>query len=254
MTTLITLYAKALDSRSKHPILGDRKADEIASMIDYDFERFGSVTIANAMVVRSRQMDIWVREFLSANREPLVLNLGCGLDARISRIEPPPGVSWFDLDYPEVIRERRYFFSEHPGYCMLGSSVSDPGWFRDVPHDRPTMVVAEGLFEYLTAGDVRILLDRLTEQFPGGQVAFDVMNSFAVGTVNRELKRKVGVELRWAVDDLREVDKLNPSLKRVSNVDLLASRYIPLGYRVALASVQVVPRFRNMVRLLRYEF
>lgn len=32
-TLLITLYAKALDNRSKHPILHDAKADEIAAQI-----------------------------------------------------------------------------------------------------------------------------------------------------------------------------------------------------------------------------
>lgn len=40
-TLLITLLAKAIDSRrrSKHPILHDRKTAEILHMIDYDFEK-----------------------------------------------------------------------------------------------------------------------------------------------------------------------------------------------------------------------
>jgi O-methyltransferase involved in polyketide biosynthesis len=36
-----------------------------------------------------------------------VLQLGCGLDSRIYPVNPPPEVTWFDVDYPEVIGVRR---------------------------------------------------------------------------------------------------------------------------------------------------
>ena len=38
-TLLITLNAKARDSRKKNSILHDKKADEILVSIDYDFEK-----------------------------------------------------------------------------------------------------------------------------------------------------------------------------------------------------------------------
>lgn len=34
--------------------------------------------------------------------EATVLNLGCGLDSRIFRIDPGPGVRWFELDFPDA--------------------------------------------------------------------------------------------------------------------------------------------------------
>jgi O-methyltransferase involved in polyketide biosynthesis len=37
-TALVTQYARALDSRSPRPILGDTVADEIVAKIDYDFQ------------------------------------------------------------------------------------------------------------------------------------------------------------------------------------------------------------------------
>ena len=55
-TLLITLQAKALDSRSKEPILNDKKAEEILHLIDYDFEKinhFGN----EIMVIRAKQLD-----------------------------------------------------------------------------------------------------------------------------------------------------------------------------------------------------
>jgi len=116
------------------------------------------------------------------------------------------------------------------------------------------MVVAEGLFEYLTEEDVRTLLNRLTDRFPHGQVAFDVMSSSAVRSGRTALKARMGVEHKWAVDDVRAVDALDKRLKRVSSLSLLSSCYMPLGYRMLFRSLSIIPRFRGMIRLLRYEF
>ena len=252
-TTLITLYAKAMDSRSKHPILGDKKAEEIVSRIDYDFQKVKSSSIANTMVVRSKHLDEWVREFLASNPDAVVLNLGCGLDSRVLRIGPGMGVSWFDLDLPEVIAERRKFYEQTERYRMLESSVTEGQWLDGIPKGRPLLAVAEGLLEYLAEGDVRSLLNRLTERFAEGEVIFDVMNSYAIG-MSRSSFRLNGAELKWAVDDIGEVDRMDPKLRRTTKQNLLTSRYLPFGYRVIFGSIQVVPRFRNMVCLLRYDF
>ncbi len=83
-TLLMPLYAKALDSRSKHSILHDEKADGIVKMIDYDYEKLEHFGNGNVLVVRARQLDEWVKEFLRSNPNVVVLNLGCGLDTRVS--------------------------------------------------------------------------------------------------------------------------------------------------------------------------
>jgi O-methyltransferase involved in polyketide biosynthesis len=253
-TLLIPLYARALDSRSSHPILGDKKADEMVRTIDYDFERLKGFGNRNVLVVRAKQMDEWTKEFLASNPDAVVLNLGCGLDSRVSRISPPSSVSWFDLDYPQVIEERQKFYSDRDGYQMLGSSLTEPGWLERVPKDRPAIVVADGVFEYLAEEDVKSLFNKVTDRFPRGQIVFDVMSSFAIKSGRSRLKAKTGAELRWAVDDVRAVDSLDPRLKRASNISLFGSRALPLRYRVVFGAVSVMPRFGNMIRLLRYDF
>lgn len=55
-TLLITLYAKALDNRSKRPLLRDTKADEIAALIDYDFEQLNGFDKGNLTVLRAKQL------------------------------------------------------------------------------------------------------------------------------------------------------------------------------------------------------
>ena len=78
-------------------------------MIDYDFDKLTGFGDRIMMPLRARQYDEWLREFLAAHRDAVVLNLGCGLDTRVSRIDPPTSVRWFDIDFPEVIDLRRNF-------------------------------------------------------------------------------------------------------------------------------------------------
>jgi O-methyltransferase involved in polyketide biosynthesis len=256
-TLLITLYAKALDHRSRHPVLDDEKADEMVRTIDYDFEKLSSFGNGNIMVVRAKQFDEWLREFLSSNPSAVVLNLGCGLDTRVSRIKPPTSVSWFDIDYPEVIAERRKFYSERKGYRMTASSLTEPGWLEEVPRDRPAMIIADGVFEYLAPDEVKALLNRLIGHFPRGQIVFDVMSSFAVNSERSNLQETTGAVHQWTVDDVRTVDGMDPQLKRIDDVSVFRSRYVrklPVKYRLVYGTMSVFSTFRNMMRLLRYEF
>ncbi len=105
------LKAKALDNRLPDPILGDALAEQVMRRLDpgYDKGRFGTSQLGLAAVVRAKVYDDWARDFLAAHRDAVVLELGCGLDARVYRIDPPATVDWYDLDYPSVIELRGQF-------------------------------------------------------------------------------------------------------------------------------------------------
>src|SRR5262245_35962973 len=120
-TLFITLYAKALDSRSKHSILHDTTADNLLNTIDYDFTKHKNFFNDNMTVVRAKQYDDWIAEFIEANTYATILHLGCGLDTRIFRLNPSGDIAWFDVDYPEVIKLRRTFFPERKDYQMIES-------------------------------------------------------------------------------------------------------------------------------------
>jgi O-methyltransferase involved in polyketide biosynthesis len=256
-TLLITLYAKAIDYRSENPILHDAQADELVRMIDYDFTKLNSWGNDNLIVVRAKQYDDWIREFIGGNPACVLLNLGCGLDTRITRIKPPPTLSWFDVDFPDVIQLRKNFYAEHPGYRMIASSLTDPAWLAEIPAGGPAIIVAEGVLEYLTTEEVKMLLNRLTDHFSHGIIAFDVMNSFAIQSAKSAANEPTAGLHTWEVNDLREVDALDPKLERDKGISVFRSSYIrrlPLGYRLLYGAMALVPKFRNMIRLLRYHF
>jgi O-methyltransferase involved in polyketide biosynthesis len=256
-TLLITLYAKAVDHRSKNPILHDAKADEMVRMIDYDFTKLNSWGNDNLIVVRAKQYDAWIQEFINGNPACVVLNLGCGLDTRVTRINPPSTVSWFDIDFPDVIQLRKNFYADQPGYRMISSSITDPAWVAEIPAGQPVMIVAEGVLEYLAAEEVKVLLNRLTDHFSRGVIAFDVMNSFAIQSAKSAANEPTAGLHRWEVNDIREVDALDPKLKRDKAISVFRSPYIgklPLSYHLLYSTMALLPKFRNMIRLLHYEF
>jgi O-methyltransferase involved in polyketide biosynthesis len=221
-TYLPTLYGKALDSRVENPILGDTFADEVVGKIDFDFEKLhlaegGAVTLP----MRAKHLDGWTREFLAAHPEATVLNLGCGLDSRVYRIDPPSTVRWYDVDLPDVIALRKQLYPERHDSQMVASSVTDLHWLDSIAGDRPVIVVAEGLVQYLSKEEAAELFNRISEQFPIGQVIFDAYNHFTSGMINLMVKvtslrskptaAGTTVHLTWGYDDLnfeREIPRL----------------------------------------------
>jgi methyltransferase (TIGR00027 family) len=255
-TLFITLYAKAMDSRSKNSILHDKAADAFIKRIDYDFSKHNQAG-SEVMVIRARQFDEWTRDFIRENADAVVVYLGCGLDTRVTRINPPAQVNWFDLDYPEVIEVREAFYSNNGNYRMIAASATDRDWLSQIPNDRPTLIIAEGVLEYFTPEEVKVLLHNLTNYFLHGQIMFDVMNSFAIKAGKKKLQATTGAVHKWAVDDISTVDTLNTKLQRVTCLPVFKSVYmrkLGTGWRVLLALLCVFPAFKNMLRLLRYRF
>jgi O-methyltransferase involved in polyketide biosynthesis len=196
-TLLITLYCKARESRSENPVLKDETAENLIDRIDYDFRAL-KVPSDDLVSVpfRAKLLDTWTAEFLAGGPNGTVLHLGCGLDSRVIRIDPPSNVSWYDVDYPDVIELRRRFYLARPGYSMIGFSVTDPRWLGEVAEAGRVMVVAEGLLMYLSEDEVRNLLVRLLDHFSRGQLAFDALTPLAVRLAKYHTSiRKTGASL-----------------------------------------------------------
>lgn len=260
-TNLCTLYLRAYESRLEQPVLGDREAAEAIDRIDYDFARMHRATQpwSNQFLValRAKQLDVWADDFLRRHPDAVVLHLGCGLDSRAFRLEVPSGVSWFDVDVPEVIDLRRRLYDDREGYTMIGSSVTDPGWLDQIPADRPALVVAEGLLMYLTEAELRNLLRRLTDRFATGELLADLLSPWGPRFSNSPLLSKASTAgiTKWGTRDGHELPEWNPRLRLVDRVVFLDPAKIPLKpQRVLYRMLTAIPAVRNYDRLYRFRF
>ncbi|MER6632569.1 class I SAM-dependent methyltransferase [Streptomyces sp. NPDC000987] len=254
-TLLATLYGRALDARSEHPILGDTLADDTVRHIDYDFSQL-HLTPGDAagVALRAHQLDTWTQQFITDQPDAVVLHLGCGLDTRVHRLAPPPTVEWWDVDQADVIDLRTRLYPPRPGYHTVGASVTDAAWLAAVPSGRPTMVVAEGLLMYLTEQDGKHLITRLLDHFrAGGRLAFDAYSPLGIRLqgLNRAV-RASGATLHWGISNAAELADLDPRLRVLDEVkafDIPGRDQLPAPYRAATTALAHVPGVNRLAQL-----
>jgi O-methyltransferase involved in polyketide biosynthesis len=259
-TALVTLYGKALDSRRPDSILADREADKAVQRIDYDFSRLRvRRRDQKSAAVRAKAYDGWVTRFLNVHPECVVLHLGCGLDTRVYRVDPPSTVDWYDIDLPDVIRLRRRLFPQRPGLRTIAASVVDPGLLATIPAALPVLVVAEGLTPYLRASDGLAMLRRIVGHFPSGEMVFDGWSRAGVWLTQRYAPVKAsGAELDWSIGDPRELEKAVPGLVFdcewwFSDAKEIKRYYSPLYWQLMQVLFHITP-IRRLGRGLRYRF
>jgi O-methyltransferase involved in polyketide biosynthesis len=259
-TTLATLYGKAMESRRPNCILRDRLADEALRRIDYDFSRLRfRRSDQRAAAVRAKAYDVWVRQFLDKCSDCTVLHLGCGLDTRVYRVDPPATVRWYDIDFPDVIQLRQRLFPHREGAYTIAASVTDPHLLDEIPGDKPVLVVAEGLTPYLLATDGVAMLRRITEHFPGGEMLFDGYGRWGVWILQRYgCVKASGAQLDWTIDDPHQLENAVPGLKLDDELWYTDApgmdRHLSRLYRQLLRIPFHTTPIRHLGRPLRYHF
>jgi O-methyltransferase involved in polyketide biosynthesis len=258
-TMLATLYLKALDADFDRPVLGDRYAKEAVSRLDYDFGEIGiGAKWAPLITVRTAQYDIWARQFLAVRQECTVVHLGCGLDSRVFRLDPGPGVEWYDVDYPAVIVLREKIYPTRPQYHLLASSATDQSWVKQLPADRPVLLLAEGISMYLTQQEGVTLLRRVVDQFPSGELQVDFYNWLAIKSQKMHtLVRRTGSTLHWAVNSPQDILSRVPGVRLLIAVTLFEAstfRRASAGFRLVKGPVRAFPPLRTALQYHRYAF
>jgi O-methyltransferase involved in polyketide biosynthesis len=256
---LATLYAKALDADAPHSILGDQYAKAAVARIEYDW---ATTTInarrAPSVAIRSAHFDNWTCQFLAVHDEAVVLHVGCGLDARVYRVDPGEGVRWYDIDYPDVIALRERVYPGRPNCRLVPASVTDPSWLGDIPADRPVLFLGEGLTMYLTKDDGLALLRRVVDRFGSGELQFDAFSRFAIRTqwINSVVRRS-GSKLQWGIDGPGDIVGAIPGVRLLAWESVFDSGtwdLVPPLARRAGRAMAVVPALRNMSQYHRYAF
>ena len=206
---------------------------------------------------RAKKLDAAARAFLVEQPNGVVLHLGCGLDSRFWRVDNGQ-VEWYDLDMPPVIELRQRFYADNERYHLSASSVTDLEWVdRVAAAGRPVLAVAEGLLMYMGEADVRRLLLRLQEAFPGCRLIADVFSRLTARSATRHPSLKqTGASIGWGIDDPREVEGW------AQGIHLLEEWYftqdpdldrLSLGYRLAYRLAGTFNMVRRAHRIVYYQ-
>src|SRR5947209_17137710 len=173
-TAFVTQYARAVDSRWPRPILGDTLADDIVGKIDFDFDGLGvPASAVRQTALRGKLLDDRVRQFIGQHPEAVVVDLGAGLATPMQRVAPPPTVDWYNVDLPNVIALREQVVPADDHAHSVAASLADDSWSDQIPPNRPTMPIADGLPAFVPAALLINLFRHIPEHFRSGEVAIN---------------------------------------------------------------------------------
>jgi O-methyltransferase involved in polyketide biosynthesis len=265
-TMLITVSGRAIQSQWAHPILPDPWAEDAMRHIDYDmsqtltgvsswgiWKNIGPTIIAS----RAATFDLLTTRYLANHPDATVLQVGCGMDSRVFRVDPPATVQWFDVDYPDVIDLRRQLFPERDSaYHLIGAPLSDLHWVDEVPRGRPGLLIAEGVLHYVSEPEVKALLNAVVAHFPSGQLIFDICNTFIVKRTGANVGG-TGATYKWGLDNPQDIKQLEPKLELIKEFrpsEQVAFDRFPLWWRIPYRLQEVNPTLRRLERIIVYRY
>ena len=216
-TLLIPLWARAMETKLENPIIEDEKALEMMKKIDYDFEKFEHKRMPQVSIaIRTEILDKATADFIKKNPESTVINVGCGLDTRYSRLESFK-IYWYDLDLPEPIRIRKHFFQETEHYKMIAGSVFEDAWMDKVKKDKPILFIVEGLLMYFQEDVIKLLLNKLADVFPGAEMLCEVTTPLLVERHKKQdPEHQRNVPFLWGIKNGKEMERLNSKIRFIN--------------------------------------
>lgn len=176
-TLYIPLYGKAYVSR-RGIILRDPKAEEIWAAEGFALKgKSSSKWLAYYMGMRSAVFDRWLKAQMEADPNAVILHIGCGMDSRIERVGAGKH-PWFDIDFPDVISERRRYYRETECCKMLGADVRASDWLTQLPGGN-AIIVMEGVSMYLRLEELQQTLEKICAHFEKVSLLMDCYTTFA---------------------------------------------------------------------------
>ena len=241
-TALTTLKCHAIDAAAKQPILDDQTALEALEFIRTNYkvvdkDQTPKSNLVTHIALRAAYYDDIVRDFLKANTQATVINIGCGLDNRFERIDNG-SVMFYDLDLVDIISIKKQIFPATRRYRQISGSVFDYTWPNELEPNSPTLLLAEGVFMYCREAEVRELFTQLTTRFTQFEFLFEVFNKrWLTGWRGRIVRQKLQQQLNFGKDAMfgfgltesNELEAWHPDLKLLTEWSYLDSNHPALG-------------------------
>lgn len=251
-TTLIPLWAKAVESVSENPILVDKNAYTTLKSLGYDLDYYDKDKQNPSQVgccLRAKWIDDETLDFINANAPCQVIQLGAGIDDRFRRLGMPEGVQhWYDLDLEEVAEMRREVVPAAERNEIISMDLFNTDWMKRLKSNHlPTLIIIEGVMMYLHDIEINELFHNISTELGDAVVLFDSIPKLAVGKAKYHdsvKKYNNKVEYTWGLKRASDIETLSHHavlLKSVSMSDLPQARKFKFFLRIFYK----IPYFHN---------
>lgn len=251
-TLLIPLAFRALESQEPEPLVMDPTAGAIVAALGVDIERFRKLNRDRVFtMLRAREFDRCARAFLAEAAQPVVVEIGCGLDNRLARVDDRR-VLWYQLDLPEVMQLRAQVQACRNRGLSLSGSALDAGWMTEIPRDpRQTFLfLAEGVLPYFREDQVRWLVLALRDRFPGCRLVMDVLSPFLAWMEKRGGLGQAASRIGWTLRDDAGLQEWGDGIRLLGTWTYFDEREPRLE---SLAWMRYLPPLARGARVVRYQ-
>lgn len=178
-TLLVPLFFKAKETM-EDGLIKDYAAIEIIQKMDYDFSRMKEDCETQQLIaIRTKILDDVITDYIKHTDNPVIINLGAGLDTRHLRFTGYP-VKWYQLDLEKPIQLRKAFFRNEG--TNISKDIFDFTWLDEISEHENVIIIVEGVSMYLQEEQVKTLFRQIGFHFKNSKIAFDTIPEELVKT------------------------------------------------------------------------
>lgn len=245
-TLIIPLYARKKCGDKFPELYADPAATEICNRLDYDFSELNKKYDTTfyefgALEGAMRQLDMMyeINDYLRNHPNASIVCLGCGLDLDSRRCGNQQN-KIFNVDFPDVIAMREELAGTNPRETNIVSDLTDLSWMDQVDARNGAVFYAAGVFHYLKKENVKAIVLKMTELFPGCRLVFDT-----VGTLSYKLMMRVILK-KHGMNNFGNLFYTNNSVKDLSSwsdkISVSSKGYMLGYYDMKLPSIKGIHR------------
>ena len=232
-TLVIPLYSRKKATEIYPNLYEDKTSAKITEQIDYDFSavektsgktmyRFGFLEVA----MRQNDLAIEIKDYLKDHPKASVVNLGCGLDDTGRKCDNGE-CKIYNLDFESVIAVRNELLPAGEREENVACDLNDTSWFEKIDSGDGVVFFASGVFYYFLKEQVKTLVCKMADYFPGGKIVFDGANKTAVKMIAKTWLKTAKIK---DVGAYFAVSKAKEEITPWSDKITVSSRGYMLGY------------------------
>jgi O-methyltransferase involved in polyketide biosynthesis len=239
-TLLVPLFFKAKET-IENGVINDAAAVEIIKRIEYDFSKMATDNDTQILIaIRTKIIDRVVADYIRTVENPVIINLGAGLDTRHIRFNH---IKWYQLDLEKPMALRKIFFEEE---IRIIKSILDFSWIQEVNERENVLIIIEGVLMYLNENQVKALFCAIGENFSNSKIVFDTIPTSLVKLKKHKSINMQTAPFQWGNNRLSEIENWHFGFRKIENYFYL-SKHIERWKVLTLFSH--LPHIRNGLKI-----
>ncbi|MFI3324664.1 MAG: class I SAM-dependent methyltransferase [Clostridia bacterium] len=188
-TLFIPLAARVLASRKFPKFFYDEKSLQFEELeqVKTINEKSSEYTML-ASVSRYFAMDNIVKSFINQNKNPIIVNLGAGLETMNYRINSS-NAHFYQVDFPPVIKTREQLLGKAENETLIPGDIKDFAWANQIDKSSPVLLVASGVFQYFKPEKVSTFIKNAKSTFENAQILFDATDEVGIKYAQKYVKK-----------------------------------------------------------------